>query len=64
MMCIAFYRDAFVFYRDKKQVAQAQICFDCKQTYFSLDTTHLADRFSTDGDWDRLQNFISKVKVQ
>ena len=30
MMCIAFYRDAFVFYKNKKQVAQAQICFDCK----------------------------------
>ena len=64
MMCIASYRDAFVFYKNKKQVAQAQICFDCKQAYFSLDTTNLADRFTTDGDWNRLQKFISKVKVQ
>ena len=64
MMCIASFRDAFVFYRNKKQVAQAQICFGCKQVYFSLDTTNLADRFATDGDWDSLQNFISKVKVQ
>ena len=63
MMCIASYRDAFVFYKNKKQVAQAQICFDCKQVYFSLDTTNLADRFTTDGDWARLRKFISKVKV-
>jgi hypothetical protein len=62
MMCIPSFRDAFVFYKNKKQVAQAQICFECYQVYFSLDTTNLADRFTTDGDWDRLQNFISKVK--
>lgn len=64
MMCIPSFRDAFVFYKNKKQVAQAQICFDCKQAYFSLDTTNLADRFTTDGDWDRLQRFIANVKVQ
>jgi hypothetical protein len=62
IMCIASYRDAFVFYNNKKQVAQAQICFDCNQIYFSLDTTNLADRFATDGDWAGVQQFISKVK--
>jgi hypothetical protein len=62
--CIASFRDAFVFYRNKKQVAQVQICFDCYEVYFSLDTTNLADRFNTDGDWDRLQAFISKFKVR
>lgn len=64
MMCIASFRDAFVFYRNKKQVAQAQICLECRLVYFSLDTTNLSDRFTTDGDWDRLQKFISKVKDQ
>jgi hypothetical protein len=64
VMCIAYFRDAFVFYRKKKQVAQAQICFDCKQVYFSLDTTNLAERFTTDGDWDSLQKFIARTKIK
>lgn len=61
--CIAFFRDAFVFYKDKKQVAQAQICFDCDMIYFLNDTSNLEERFTTDGDWNRLQKFISKVKA-
>ncbi|MGV3657951.1 MAG: hypothetical protein ACO1NX_08350 [Chitinophagaceae bacterium] len=63
-MCIAFFRDAFVFYKDKNQVAQAQICFDCNQVYFSMDTAYLSERFNTDGDWNRLQKFVSGVKAQ
>ena len=63
-MCIAFYRDAFVFYKNKRQVAQAQICFDCNQVYFLSDTTNLADRFNTEGDWNRLQRFVFKVKAE
>ena len=61
--CIAFYRDAFVYYNNEKQVAQAQICFQCRQVYFSSDTGNLADRFTTDGDWDKLQAFVSKLKA-
>jgi hypothetical protein len=63
MSCIAYFRDALVFYRNKKPVAQAQICFKCHQVYFPADTTSLEDRFTTDGDWDRLQKLINSVKV-
>jgi hypothetical protein len=60
--CIAYYRDAFVFYHNKKQVAQAQVCFECRQVQFSADTANLAERFASDGDWTMLQRFISRIK--
>jgi hypothetical protein len=64
MMCVPYYRDAFVFYRDKKQVAQVQICFQCRQMYVSTDTSDLANRFTTDGDWDKLMAMVTKVKTR
>ncbi len=64
MECIAYFRDAFTFRKDSKHVAQAQICFECNQVYFSNDTTDLAERFTTDGDWHRLQEFIAKLKTR
>jgi hypothetical protein len=61
--CIPFYRDAFVFYKKHRQVAQAQICLQCNQAYFTPDTSDLADRFATDGDWTRLKDLIHNIKV-
>lgn len=62
IMCIPSFRDAFVFYRNKKQVAQTQICFECRQVYFPKDTSNLEERFTTDGNWDELQILITKIK--
>ena len=62
MECIAYFRDAFKFRQHGKQVAQAQICLECNQVYFSNDTTGLAERFTTDGDWYHLQKLIAKLK--
>ena len=61
--CIPFYRDAFVFYKSSRQVAQAQICLHCNQAYFTPDTSDLGDRFSTNGDWAKLKDLIIKIKA-
>jgi hypothetical protein len=63
MMCIPFYRDVFVFYRSEKQIAQAQICLQCRQVYLTPDTSYLAERFTTDADWNKIQNLIKRVKA-
>jgi hypothetical protein len=60
--CIPFYRDAFVFYKNHHQVAQAQVSLHCNQAYFTPDTSDLADRFASDGDWVKLKELIDKIK--
>jgi hypothetical protein len=63
-MCIPYYRDAFVFYQKQRQVAQAQICLHCRQAYFTPDTSSLAERFTSDGDWGKMQTFTKTVKAR
>jgi hypothetical protein len=61
--CVPYYRDVFVF-RDKnrRQVAQAQICLECGQGYFTPDSQNLRARFMSGVDQEKLKSFISKVK--
>lgn len=61
-LCIGYFRDAFVFYRQQQKVAQVQVCFECQQIDIPNDTSNLADRFTTDGDWKRLQHFVNSMK--
>lgn len=63
MMCIPFYRDVFVFYRKQEQIAQAQICLQCKQVYLTPDTSFLAERFTTDANWNKIQTLIEDIKA-
>ena len=63
MMCIPFYRDVFVFYRSGEQIAQAQICLQCKQAYLTPDTSYLAERFTTDANWNKIQTLIGEIKA-
>jgi hypothetical protein len=63
--CVPYYRDVFVFLdKKKRQVAQAQICLQCGQGYFTPDTQRLQSRFHSGIDLDELKAFISKVKAR
>jgi hypothetical protein len=58
--CIPFYRDVFVFYDGhRRQIAQAQICFHCGQTFLTPKPSGGFD----ERNWDTLQDFIRKVAV-
>ena len=64
MMCIPFYRDVFVFYRKQQQIAQAQICLQCKQVFLTPDTRYLAERFTADANWSKIEAVIKKIKAK
>ena len=56
--CIPFYRDVLVFYdAENRQTAQAQICFQCHQVYFTPRIYGLFDY----RNWKKLQDLVSKI---
>lgn len=57
--CIPEYRDILVFYKKKKVIGLAKICFSCKKHHI-LGTTKKSIDFGQDGDFEKLEMLLSK----